>query len=474
MKNHTCIFAVAITCLLLVDSYSATAQEAAASSSKPNFIILLTDDQGYQDLGCYGSPNIKTPRIDAMASQGMRLTNFYAQPVCGPSRKAILTGCYPLRTATSSLEERKTPHPALASSEITIAEILKAQGYATAAYGKWDIDGRSKFENKKLHPIHQGFDYYYGAPNDGMKRFLEKEKRIKALSPALRTERYTDKAISFIKENKDQPFFAYVSYHMPHIKLAASKKFKGKSAGGLYGDVIEEIDHNVGRVLDTLVEEGLDKNTYVIFTSDNGPWYLANDPRHIKIYGGKQQADDQGGSAFPLRGDKTTNWDGGFRVPCIMWAPGRVPASQVSAEIVTNLDIMPTFAKLAGGTVPTDRVIDGHDVGDLIHGVEGAASPTKAFYFYVREHLRAVRVGKWKLHCPHEPDELWERFYRDGDCFEITEPALYDLESDVAETTNVAADHPEVVTSLMKQIEFARTDIGDGDQLGENARFESE
>ena len=173
------------------------------------------------------------------------------------------------------------------------------------------------------------------------------------LPAALRTERYTDKAISFIKENKDQPFFAYVSYHMPHVKLAASKKFKGKSEGGLYGDVIEEIDYNVGRVLDTLVEEGLDKNTYVIFASDNGPWYLGNAPRHVKTYGGKQRAEDQGGSALPLRGDKVTNWDGGFRVPCIMWAPDRIPAGQVSAEIATTLDIMPTFAKLAGGTVPT-------------------------------------------------------------------------------------------------------------------------
>ena len=408
MKSHAFIFSVAIISLslslTLTDAHRAMAQEVAASSSRPNFVILLTDDQGYQDLGCYGSPNIKTPRIDAMASQGIRFTNFYAQPVCGPSRKAILTGCYPIRTATSSSIERKTPHPGLASSEITIEEILKAEGYATAAYGKWDIDGRFKFKSHKLLPIHQGFDYYFGAPDDGIKRFLENDKRFQVLPPALRTERYTDKAISFIKENKDKPFFAYVSYHMPHVKLAASEKFKGKSAGGLYGDVIEELDHNVGRVLDTLVEEGLDKTTYVIFASDNGPWYLANDPLHVKRYGGKQQADAQGGSALPLRGDKTTNWDGAFRVPCIIWAPNRIPARQVSSEIATTMDIMPTFAKLAGGTIPTDRVIDGHDIGDLIHGVKGAVSPTKAFYFYIRENLRAVRVGKWKLHFPHKPD----------------------------------------------------------------------
>lgn len=464
--------AVAVFCIAMSTScLCVQAQTAESLKAKPNFIILLTDDQGYQDLGCYGSPNIKTPRIDAMASQGIRFTNFYAQPVCGPSRKAILTGCYPIRTATSSLKERKTPHPRLESSEITIAEILKAEGYATSAYGKWDMDGRFKFASKDLLPNHQGFDYYFGAPDDGMKKFLENDKRIKVLSPALRTQRYTDKVISFIKENKDKPFFAYVSYHMPHVELAASKKFKGKSAGGLYGDVVEELDHNVGRVLDVLVEEGLDKKTYVIFASDNGPWYLGNDSRHVKKYGGKQQADDQGGSGLPLRGDKTTNWEGAFRVPAIVWAPDRIPPGQVSAEVATTFDIMPTFTKLAGGTLPTDRVIDGHDISDLIHGVIDAKSPTKAFYYYVRENLRAVRAGKWKLHVTHKPDEFWQRFYREGDYIEITEPHLYDLENDIGETTNVAAGHPEVVASLMKHIEFARKDIGDGDRVGENARL---
>ena len=259
-------------CLLIVlGTASSFAEEIrdnaeVKTTEKPNFIILLTDDQGYQDLGCYGSPNIKTPRIDAMASQGIRFTDFYAQPVCGPSRKSILTGCYPLRTATSSLKERSTPHPRLESSEITIAEILQAQGYATAAYGKWDMDGRFKFASNKLLATHQGFDYYFGAPDDGMKKFLENDKRIKPLPPEIRTQRYTDKAISFIKENKHKPFFAYVAYHMPHVELAASKEFKGKSAGGLYGDVVEELDHNVGRVLDVLVEEGLDKNC-LLYTS---------------------------------------------------------------------------------------------------------------------------------------------------------------------------------------------------------------
>ena len=460
-------------CLLLTLHAAPCLAQASdgKTEGKPNFIILLTDDQGYQDLGCYGSPDIKTPRIDAMARQGIRFTDFYAQAVCGPSRKAILTGCYPLRTATSSLEERKTPHPRLEASEVTIAEILKEQGYVTAAYGKWDIDGRFKFKDKKLLATHQGFDYYFGAPDDGPKKFLENNNRIKAIAPALRTRVYTDKTIDFIKENKGNPFFAYVAYHMPHVELAASKKFKGKSEGGLYGDVIEELDHNVGRVLDVLVEEGLDQNTYVVFASDNGPWYLGNSSRHTKKYGGKAEAEAHGGSADPLRGDKTTHWDGSFRVPGIVWAPGRIPAGQVSREIATTLDFLPTFTKLAGGSLPAGRVIDGHDIRDLLHGVPDAKSPTTAFYFYLRENLRAVRVGKWKLHIPHQPDPFWERFYRDGDHIAITDPLLYDLEKDVGETTSVADDHPEIVSKLMKQIEFARQDIGDGDRAGKNARF---
>jgi len=407
---------------------------------QPNFIIV---------------PTIQTPRIDAMASEGIRFTDFYAQVVCGPSRDALLTGCYPLRTAHhSNAADRTSPHPQLALSEITLAELLRDQGYATAAYGKWDLEGRFEFEDAANGPTGQGFDSYF---------------RTTAGDPTA-TQSSTDQALSFIQSNRDQPFFAYVAYSMPHIELATSPDFTNFTGNGIYPDVMAEIDFNVGRILDTVAAEGLDEVTYIMFISDNGPWYLGNSQVHIDRYGGSAEAEEMGGSALPLRGDKTTSWDGGFRVPSIMRAPGRIPSGQVSSEIATTLDVMPTIIKLAGGTVPTDRVIDGHDISAIIHGEEDAESPTEAFFYYVRENLHAVRVGKWKLHVPHPLDTFWERFYRTGDYFLITQPLLYDLEADIGETTDVSAANPSIVNELMEHINFARTDIGDTNQIGINAR----
>ena len=428
------------------------------ASRKPNFIIVFTDDQGYQDLSCYGSPTISTPRIDSLAKEGIRFTDFYAQPVCGPSRDALLTGCYPLRTAHhpgSNGADRTSPHPRLELSEITIAEILKDQGYATMATGKWDLDGRFEFNSPATHgPTAQGFDSYTptieGNPNS--------------------TKNGTDAAISFIKDNADQPFFAYVAYNMPQIELATTPDFAGVSGEGIYADVLAELDYNVGRIIDTLEEEGLEEITYVMFISDNGPWYLGNSTSHINRYGGSAAAEAMGGSALPLRGDKTTSWEGGFRVPSIMWAPGRIPAGQVSDKVATTMDVMPTIAHLAGGEVPTDRVIDGNNITEIIHGEQDPEGETEAFFYYVRETLHAVRSGKWKMHIPHARDTFWQRFYRTGDYINITQPLLYDLEADIGETTNVADDHPDVVADLMLLIQEARTDIGDFNQIGQNAR----
>ena len=444
-----------------------------SAQDKPNFILIFTDDQGYQDLGSYGSPNIKTPHLDRMATEGMRFTSFYAQTVCGPSRAALMTGSYPLRVATKG--NRVDVHPYLHPQEITIAEILKDEGYTTAAFGKWDLAGHSQDPERyapELMPTHQGFDYFFGTPtsNDGRANLLRNDTIIEMDADMSQlTRRYTDEAVAFIKRSKERPFFIYLPHTMPHIRLERSDPFVGKSAGGVYGDVIEEIDWNVGRIFETLRDEGLDQNTYVFFMSDNGPWYLGNSAGHLKRIGSDAAA--HGGSALPLRGAKTSVWEGGLRVPCIIWAPAKIPAGTVTAEIASTLDILPTIAKLAGGQVPHDRVIDGHDLRPLIHGEAGATSQTEAFYYYGRTQLRAVRSGPWKLHLSREVDALWSRYSKPADVFNIPRPLLYHLATDIGETTDVATQHPDVVKKLLQLAEHARNDIGDIDRIGQNARF---
>jgi arylsulfatase A-like enzyme len=256
---------------------------------------------------------------------------------------------------------------------------------------------------------------------------------------------------------------------MPHIRLEVSEQFRGKSAGGIYGDVVGEIDWNVGRILQTLKDEGLDGRTYVIFTSDNGPWFLGRSKGHLKRIG--KDAEAHGGSAAPLRGAKTSLWEGGVRVPCIIRAPGRIPAGAECAELASTLDMLPTLAALAGGKVPRDRVIDGHDISDLVHGIAGAKSPTAVLHHYARTRLGAVRSGPWKLHLPRPVDAKWQHYSKEADAIEIPQPMLFDLRADPGETTDVAARHPEVVARLMEAAGRARTDIGDHDRIGQNARF---
>lgn len=430
-------------------------------AAKPNFIVIFTDDQGYQDLGCYGSPDIKTPRIDRMADEGMRFTSFYAQTVCGPSRGALMTGCYPIRFARQA--DPDSIHPELHTKEITIAEVLKEQGYATGAFGKWDLAGHNPMNYKQeLLPTYQGFDTFFGTPssNDKIVTLLRGTEMIdKKANMATLTRRYTDEALSFIEENKDGPFFVYIPHTMPHTKLAASADFKGKSAGGLYGDVIEELDYNVGRVLDKVKELGLDDNTYIIFTSDNGPWWIRK---------------DHGGHAEPLRGAKTSCWEGGLRVPFIIRAPGKVPAGSETDATAATIDLMPTLAKLAGTTAPTDRVIDGVDIADLFHGKTDTLD--RDYFYYQHDCLRAVRSGKWKLMLPHtEPVKTsiatkWRNHIKKADAIRIQSPRLYDLDGDIGETTDLAAQHPEVVGELMKLAQWAQKDIGDHNVFGANAR----
>lgn len=442
---------------------------ASAEDKKPNFVVIFTDDQGYQDLGCYGSPDIRTPRLDRMAAEGARFTSFYAQTVCGPSRAALMTGCYPLRVATE--KNRVEVHPRLHSKEITIAEVLKEVGYATAAFGKWDLAGHSqKGYNPDLLPKFQGFDYFFGTPssNDVIVNIIRDTEMIEEKADmSLLTRRFTDEAIGFIKREKDKPFFVYVAHPMPHVRLEASEDFRGKSERGIYGDVIEELDYNVGRILDVIEAEGLDENTYVFYMSDNGPWYLGRSKGHLKRIGA--DAEQHGGSALPLRGAKTSTWEGGLRVPFIVRAPGRVPSGTVCDELACTMDLLPTIARLAGGKVPTDRIIDGDDIGDLIHGVDGAKSRKEAFFYYQQTSLQAVRSGRWKLHLPGL--RHWPQYSKAEDVPGFENVLLYDLESDLGESTDVAATHPGVVESLLNLAEKARTDIGDRDRIGEGARF---
>ncbi len=440
-------------------------------AKQPNVVIIFADDLGYGDVGCYGATKIKTPNIDRMAQEGMRFTNFYAQTVCGPSRAALMTGCYPLRVATE--KNCVEVHPHLHTQEITMAEVLKEVGYTSAAFGKWDLAGHSQTNySPSLLPTHQGFDYFFGSPtsNDSIVNLLRNEEIVECKADMSQlTRRYTDEAIQFIKRNKDKPFFVYLAHTMPHVRLAVSDSFKGKSAGGLYGDVVEEIDWNVGRLLQALKEEGLDEKTYVIFTSDNGPWYFGRSPGHKKRMGDNWPS--RGGTAEPLRGAKTSSWEGGLRVPFVIRAPGKIPARGHSDALTSTMDLLPTFAKLAGGCVPTDRVIDGRDITALFEGADGSKVEHKPFYFYRRTRLDAVRLGKWKLHLPRLVDKLWEKYSTAEDAAAIVKPMLYDLEADVGESNDVAAQHPEVVAELLEYIEQARQDIGDHDCIGENARF---
>ena len=440
----------------------------------PNFVIIFADDMGYGDAGCFGSKDIRTPRIDRMAKEGMRFTSFYAQPICGPSRAALMTGCQPLRVA--EVGNIKNVHPELHDKEITIAEVLKTKGYATACFGKWDLARHSQLKfNPKLMPNHQGFDYFFGTPtsNDGFVDLYRNGKRIEEKADMnFLTQRYTDEVIGFIKANQSKPFFVYLPHTMPHTRLGASNKFKGKSPRGLYGDVIEEIDHSTGQILDALGELGLEKNTYVLFTSDNGPWLIKNQG---KIDGTLEG--DHGGSAGILRSGKVSTWEGGQRVPAVFWAPGRIRPNTTCKTMASTLDILPTFTTLAGAKTPKNRDLDGEDISRLLAGRFDEARMEKVYYYYLRTTLQAVRQGKWKLHLPRPAKRPWlapfakNKHIHPKDDAAFGEPLLYDLEGDVSETTNVAQANPKVVKQLLAIAEKARTEIGDYNRIGSGARF---
>ncbi len=444
--------------LALLLAAQVSAAEPAKPNRLPNVVIILADDQGYGDAGCYGAKDFATPNLDRLAREGVRFTDFYvAQPVCSASRAALLTGCYPNRIGIFGALNPSSTH-GISSEEKTLAEILKPRGYATAIYGKWHLGHRPKFL-----PTRHGFDEYFGLPysNDMWPKhptdrfpdlpLFEGEKVIEYNPDQTKlTTWYTERAVKFIEKNKDRPFFLYVPHTMPHVPLHVSDRFKGKSKQGLYGDVIMEIDWSVGEILAALKKHGLDEQTLVIYTSDNGPWLS---------YG------NHAGSAGPLREGKMTTWEGGVREPCLMRWPGHIPAGIVCREPAMTIDILPTVARLAGAELPK-HPIDGLDIWPLVTGKPGAKSPHEAFYFYWDRHLEAVRSGRWKLHFPHAYITLSGKpggrdgkpaLYKEGK----TLLALYDLETDPGETRDAAKEHPDVVRHLEALADKAREELGD-------------
>jgi arylsulfatase A len=447
---------ILVAVVLLSPGYAVRAAEPV---KQPNFVFILADDAGYADLGCFGAKGIQTPNLDRMAKEGVRFTDFYvAQAVCSASRTAFLTGCYPNRLGILNALS-PTSKLGLGPGERTIADLLKPRGYATAIYGKWHLG-----HLPPSLPTRHGFDDYYGLPysNDmrptpGTKSTypplpLYQGEKVIQLDPDLSrlTSDYTEHAVSFIAKNKDKPFFLYVPHTMPHVPLAVSARFKGTSQQGLYGDVIQEIDWSVGQILAALKENGLDDRTLVMFTSDNGPWLS---------YG------NHGGSAGPLREGKGTSWEGGVRNPFVARWPGHIPAGTVCHEPAMTIDMLPTFAGLAGAKLP-ELPIDGKDVWPLLSGKPGAKSPHEAYFFYWERELQAVRSGRWKLHLPHSYRSLaGAPGGKDGKAAPYkparTGLVLYDLEQDPGETADVADKHPEVVKQLEALADKERAELGD-------------
>lgn len=414
---------------------------------KPNVILINTDDQGYGDLSVNGSPTIKTPNIDKLAKEGMRLTSFYAAgPVCIPSRRGLMTGRYSTRIV---MEGNETEKGDMSAKEITLAELFKANGYATAILGKWHL-GMAKGS----HPLDQGFDYFYGTPSsndhfsqNGFKYTYDWFKKAKSKHfnvplyqqhdtveiPAqqqLYTQRYTQEAIRWIQEHKTKPFFLYLAHNMPHVPVFASPEFTGKSYGGKYGDVIEELDWSVGQIRKTLHENDLDKSTLIIYTSDNGPWEIYH---------------ELGGSPGPFRNGKGTGWEGAFRVPAIFWWPEKISPS-IMMEPASQLDLFATFSALLNDSLSTDRNYDSMNLLPTL--LNEKSSPRKLFAYYIfiegvkTNELWAVRKGNYKLHVKTVDEHRGIPVIHDP-------PLLFDLTNDPGETNNIAGDHPEKVSELL-------------------------
>ena len=453
----------------LIFTFGSKVSVILAEESKPNFIIIFTDDQGYGDLGCFGSTKIKTPNIDRMAKEGRRFTNFMvASPVCTPSRAALLTGCYPKRVGMHQHVLFPSSNKGLNPEEYTIGDHLKKQGYATAAFGKWHLG-----HHPETLPQNNGFDTYYGIPysNDmnhpdnrgkppgrapGMDDLwndpkstltkwntplMENEKIIELpVDQRTVTRRYTQKAIDFITKNQKKPFFVYLPHSMPHIPLYVPDEVRDPNPLNAYTNTIEHIDAEVGRLMDKVRELGLSKNTYVIYTTDNGPWLPF---KH------------HGGSAGPLRDGKGTTFEGGQRVPCVMWAPGRIPAGTECNELMGTIDLLPTIAELTKTPLPKDKKIDGLNAASLLEG--GNDSPRKEFIYYTsRGDLEGLRQGKWKIlvkkkRKPRNAGKNWKA--------PAPEVLLFDIKNDLGEKNNLADKNPKKVKELTARMNVLDAEI---------------
>lgn len=449
------------------------ATSSAAEQEPWNIVYIMADDMGYGDVGCFGATKIKTPAIDSIARDGMRCTAFYTQPVCGATRTACLTGCYPMRVKQYA-REKYNHHPFVHLDEVLIPEVLKSKGYVSAAFGKWDLNGHGTTFSNNITPIKHGFDYFYGRPCGGP-QYRNEELSPAQAQPEAFDKTFTDEAIGFIEKNRDNPFFVYLCYYTAHTSgpLAASKDFLGSSEFGLYGDSVQEMDFHIGRLLEKLTEWELDERTMVIFTSDNGPWHLhLNHPaRRNRNGGGRFRA----GSPGPLRGQKTETWEGGVRTPFVVKAPGLIEPGSETDEITRIVDMLPTFVELAGAELPQRWKIDGKSLLPLFKG-ETDESPVDTHYYYFQAHLQAVRDGRYKLVLPRPAQPSWQaggNFNLGGQSVDISALELYDLKSDIGEKTNLAARHPDVVERLLKKVEQTRADIGDYNQKGRNCRTDA-
>jgi arylsulfatase A len=427
--------------------FFAAAALPAAEAAKPNLVLIFIDDLGYADIGPFGNTEVRTPHLDRMAQEGMRFTSFYATPVCSMSRACLMTGCYNTRVSVPGVLFPYSDtglHP----DEITLAEVVKPQGYVTKCIGKWHLGWQPEFL-----PTRQGFDSYFGIPysNDmhaGKNNYpplpLIRDETTIETEPdqSQLTRRYTEEATQFIRDHKDQPFFLYLPHTMVHLPLAASQEFLGKSQTGLIGDATEEIDWSVGQILAILAELKLDEKTLVIFTSDNGP---ARRP------------------APPFRGSKASTFEGGVREPCIMRWTGRIPAGTTCDRIAGNIDVLPTFAALTGGSLPADRVLDGRDITSLMFDPAAGPVRTTQLYFNGAGHLDAIREGDWKLFLGD--DKKRQQLIADrGQQAPLAKqppltPALFNLKADIAESTDLLAEQPDVAARLRKLADEQQAEI---------------